>query len=157
MLKQPIKIAIIYSEFNQPVTSRLLNSAMRRAEELNIPAENVLVTKVPGAVELPLIAQQYARQRCVDAIVCLGAVIRGETSHYECVCQQVSKGCQQVALEYNIPVAFGVLTTENLRQALARSGGEHSDMGRSSLDTAVVMIERMRELTTSAHTPVEQP
>jgi len=141
-----MKIAVVVSLFNEEVTQALLIGALERLEELGIELSEVPVTRVPGAVELPLVAQQYARSQRFDAVICLGAVIRGETSHYDYVCQQVSNGCQQVALQHNIPVIFGVLTTENKAQAMDRVGGTHGHKGRDSVDAAVEMIKVMREL-----------
>ena len=139
-----LKLAIITSEFNRPITDRLYHSAIDQCQALGITLDERDITWVPGAVEIPLIAQQYAKKRCYDAIICLGSVIRGETSHFDYVCQQVSEGCQKVSLAHNIPVVFGVLTTEDKAQALARSGGAHSDKGRESIVTAVEMATLMQ-------------
>jgi 6,7-dimethyl-8-ribityllumazine synthase len=138
------RIAIVVSRFNEPVTKRLLEGAENRLRELHIPENNVDIKWVPGAVEIPLIAQQFAMQNKFDAIICLGAVIRGETSHYDYVCQQVSDGCLQVGLKYNIPVIFGVLTTENGEQAFDRVGGAHGHKGREAVDGALEMINVMQ-------------
>ena len=139
-----LKLAIITSEFNRPITDRLYHSAIEQCQALDIVLDEQDITWVPGAVEIPLIAQQYARKGSYDAIICLGSVIRGETSHYDYVCQQVSEGCQKVSLAHNIPVIFGVLTTEDEAQALARSGGAHSDKGRESVVAAVEMATLMQ-------------
>lgn len=93
-----------------------------------------------------MIAQQYARSGNYQAVICLGAVIRGETGHYDYVCQQVSDGCQQVALTHNIPVIFGVLTTENVEQALDRVGGSHGHKGRYAADAALEMVGIMENI-----------
>jgi len=139
------RIAIVVSHFNIEITNRLLEGALERLQELS--TKEKLVAWVPGAVEIPLIAQQLARSKDYDAIVTLGAVIRGETTHYDYVCQQVSMGCQQVALENHLPVIFGVLTTENQMQALERVGGKHGHKGREAVDTAFHMINLLRQLT----------
>lgn len=139
-----INLAIVVSRFNESVTQRLYQSACQRLDEFKIASHQVTTLWVPGAVEIPLVADALARKGEVDAIVCLGAVIRGETGHYDWVCQQVSQGVQRVMLDYHLPVVFGVLTTENKEQALARSGGEHSDVGRSAIDTAVEMANCLR-------------
>jgi 6,7-dimethyl-8-ribityllumazine synthase len=139
-----MKIAIAVSRFNEKITQALLDGALARLSELGVDVAMVPVTHVPGAVELPLVAQQYARSHNFDAVICLGAVIRGETSHYDYVCQQVSYGAQKVALTHNIPIIFGVLTTENRAQALDRLGGSHGHKGRDSADAAVEMIRVMK-------------
>ena len=139
------KLAVVVARFSQEVTQALLDGVQRQATARHIPKENISVVWVPGAVELPLIAQQMAKTVEFDAVICLGAVIRGETSHYDYVCQQASWGCQQVALQQDIPVIFGVLTTENKEQALARAGGELGNRGSDAVDAALEMIEVMRQ------------
>ena len=135
-----MKIAIITSRFNEKVTQRLFDGAKQRLAELDVPAENIREFWVPGAIEIPLIAQRLAKTKSYDAIITLGVVIRGETNHYDYVCQQVSYGCQKIALENDVPVIFGVLTTENAEQALARAGGDHSHKGIECVDAAMEMI-----------------
>ncbi len=139
-----MSIAIIVSRFNPNITERLLTGTLERLRELNLTEVDWQVCWVPGAVELPLAAQQFAKREDCDAVICLGAVIRGETDHYQYVCEQVSYGCQRVALDFDIPVIFGVLTTENEEQALARSGGEQGHKGRDAADAAVSMIDLMQ-------------
>jgi len=141
------QFAIVISEFNQAITNALLQGALDRFAELNINKDNVTVIKVPGAVEIPLVAQLLAKKNKHQAIICLGAVIRGETTHYDYVCEQVSNGCQRVMLDYAIPVIFGVLTTENEEQALARVGGEHGHKGKDAVDAAMRMVDVVKELT----------
>lgn len=143
------EFAIVVSEFNQEVTHALLQGALDRFTELDISHNNVMVIKVPGAVEIPFAAQLIAKSGQHHAIICLGAVIRGETSHYDYVCEQVSFGCQRVMLDYNIPVIFGLLTTENDEQALARVGGKHGHKGKEAVDTAVAMLKVVKELAQS--------
>lgn len=138
-------IAIITSRFNQPITEALCAGAIERLQELGIPSDAIQAVWVPGAVEIPLIAQQFARRADIGAVICLGAVIRGETTHYDYVCQQVSYGCQKVALTYDKPIIFGVLTTENDEQAWDRVGGNHGHKGRDAADAALEMIEVMRK------------
>lgn len=133
-------IAVITSRFNEEITSVLKAGALSRLAELGFDQNQVSAFDVPGAVEIPLIAKLLAKQKKYAAIICLGAVIRGETSHYDYVCNQVSQGCQQVMLEYDIPLIFGVLTTENDEQAMDRIGGVHGHKGRDAADAAVEMI-----------------
>lgn len=139
-------LAIICSRFNSAVTDALLTGALVRAQEWGINVEASAVYRVPGAVEIPLIAKKLAKLNHYHAIVCLGAVIRGETSHYDYVCEQVSQGCQQVMMEYEVPVIFGVLMTENEEQALARAGGVQGHKGREAIDAAVEMAKLMEGL-----------
>ncbi len=141
-----IKIAIVVSEFNQSITGKLLEGAVSRLNQLNFNANQITIVKVPGAVEIPLIAKLLAKSEKYDAIICLGAVIRGDTSHYDYVCQQVSQGCQQVMMEFDIPVIFGILTTENEEQAEDRVGGKEGHKGIDAADAAIEMIKVMHLL-----------
>ena len=141
-----MKIAVVVSLFNEIITQALLDGALVRLQELGIDVAEVPVTCVPGAVELPIVAQQYAKSEQYDAVICLGAVIRGETSHYDYVCQQVSDGCQRVALENKIPIIFGVLTTENADQAFERVGGKHGHKGKDAVDAAVEMVSLLAQV-----------
>jgi 6,7-dimethyl-8-ribityllumazine synthase len=145
------RYAIVASQFNQIITDALLNGALERFAELNIAEENVTVVKVPGAVEIPLTAQLLAKTNKYQAIICLGAVIRGDTSHYDYVCEQVSQGCQRVMLDYDIPVIFGVLTTENEAQAQERVGGKEGHKGKDAVDTAIAMVSVVDQITQSTN------
>jgi 6,7-dimethyl-8-ribityllumazine synthase len=149
MNNNKIKIAVIVSRFNEEITKKLKLGAMERLAECGIPSHQLLVIDVPGAIEIPLIAKKIAMQKSYDAIICLGAVIRGETSHYDYVCEQASSGCQQVMLQYDIPVIFGVLTTENEEQAFDRAGGSHGHKGCDAVDAALEMIKLMRGFSKS--------
>ncbi len=144
MNKNNLKIAIITSRFNTEVTSKLKAGAIERLIELGISLDQIHAIDVPGAGEIPLIAQQFAKSKSVDAIICLGAVIRGETAHFDYVCKQVSEGCQQVMLKYDIPVIFYVLMTETEEQAYDRIGGAHGHKGHDAADCALEMIELMK-------------
>ncbi|CZG08938.1 TPA: 6,7-dimethyl-8-ribityllumazine synthase [Legionella pneumophila subsp. pneumophila] len=139
-------IALVVSTFNERITSALKKGALDRLTELGFKSEDITLVEVPGAVEIPFVAQLLAKKQKVEVIVALGAVIRGETSHYDYVCDQVSQGCQRVMLDYNIPVIFGVLTTENDEQALARVGGTHGHKGRDAIDCAVSMRSIKQQL-----------
>lgn len=146
-LKSDFNVAIVVSRFNEDITQRLCEGAITRLKELEFADERVTIVWVPGAVEIPLVAQQLARTNNHEVIICLGAVIRGETSHYDYVCEQVSNGCQKVGLENNIPVIFGVLTTDNEEQALDRVGGKHGHKGRDAVDAALEMVSVLRQLS----------
>lgn len=137
-----MKIAVITSRFNEAVTKKLHEGAMQRLKELGI--KDVVEFWVPGAVEIPLIAKKCAKSGDFDAVICLGAVIRGETTHYDYVCDQVSQGCQQVMMQYELPVIFGVLTTENADQAFDRVGGAHGHKGRDAANAAVEMAQLLQ-------------
>jgi len=139
-------IAIVVSLFNEAITQALLKGALERLRETGFKDDDIFVVKVPGAIEIPLVAQTLAEKHQYHAIVALGAVIRGETTHYDYVCQQVSHGCQQVTLQSKIPVIFGVLTTENEDQAWDRLGGAHGHKGKDAIDCAVSMVSIMQQL-----------
>ncbi len=139
-------IAIIVSRFNQDITSALKDAALERLTERGFRTEDISIIEVPGAVEIPLIAKVLAKQNRVKAIITLGAVIRGETSHYDYVCSQVSQGCQRVMLDYEIPVIFAVLTTENEAQAWDRLGGAHGNKGTDAADCAIEMVSLLGQL-----------
>ena len=141
------KLAIVASRFNEEVTQRLLDGAIARLKELNFEDEKVNIVSVPGAIEIPVVAQRLARTKDYAAIICLGAVIRGETTHYDYVCDQVSMGCQRVAIDESLPVVFGVLTTENEEQAFERLGGSHGHKGRDAVDTAIEMVSVLNQVS----------
>lgn len=149
MIKLEYNIAIICSVFNSQICEKLLDGTLARLIELGIPKTQIDIIKVPGAIEIPLIAKLLAKSNKYNAIIALGCVIRGETSHYDYVCDQVSQGCQQVMLEFTIPVIFGVLTTNNLRQAKKRvSIGNHK--GIECADAALEMIQLVSKITLEA-------
>ena len=140
-------VAIVVSRFNEEVTAKLLEGALARLRERGFHDEHISVAWVPGAVELPIVAQRFASSKTYDAVICLGAVIRGETSHYDYVCEQASQGCQRVALDTGVPVIFGVLTTENDEQAMDRVGGKHGHKGRDAADAAIETVCVLRKLS----------
>lgn len=139
-------IAIVVSSFNQEITEQLLNGAVECLVELSVSTDRINIVRVPGAVEIPITAQRLAETERYEAIICLGAVIYGETEHFTYVCQQVSQGCQSVALSKNLPVIFGVLTTHNKEQAWDRVGGNKGHMGRESAQAAIAMISVLRQI-----------
>ncbi len=142
--KHKIRIAVIVSRFNENVTELLKAGALNRFIELKCPIHEEDIFIVPGAIEIPVVASCLAKNGKFDAIVCLGVVVRGETSHYDYVCSQVSYGCQKVAIVYQIPVIFGILTTDNEKQALNRCGGSFGNKGAECADAALEMIEVIR-------------
>lgn len=139
-------IGIVVSRFNEAVTKALLEDALQRLNELGFAEQQVKVVWVPGAGEIPLIAQQMAKMQHYAAVICLGAVIQGETRHFEDVCQRVLLGCQRVMLDYHIPVIQGVLTVYNEQQAWDRVHGKVAAIGRESVDVAVEMVNTLKTL-----------
>lgn len=137
-------IALVVSRFNERVTGALLEGALQRLKERGFDDELITVVHVPGAVEIPVVLQRLAALDSFQALVALGAVVQGETGHYDWVCKQVSDGCQKVALDYQLPVIFGVLTTDTGEQAIARSGGAHSHKGIESIDAAIETVAVLR-------------
>lgn len=138
-------IAIIVADYYADISSAMLQGVYDELLASDITKDQILTSFVPGAVEIPLIAQQYAKKN-VAAVITLGAVIRGETAHFDYVCQQVSTGCQKVGLRYDIPVIFGIVTTENMQQVWDRLGGNHGHKGKQAAQAALRMITLMEQL-----------
>ncbi len=137
-------VALVVSRFNYEITGKLLGGALDRLKELGFAGDQITVVWVPGAIEIPLAAQRLAQLGIHEAIICLGAIIRGETDHYDYVCKQVSNGCQWVALQNDLPVIFGVLTTHNESQAVDRTGGKQGHKGKEAVEAAVQMVAALR-------------
>ena len=144
MTKDEIRIGIIVSLFNSGITNQLLQGALATLTKSGIDSNYIDIIKVPGAIEIPLIAKRLAAMNQYKAIICLGAVIQGETYHHDYVCQQVSQGCQQVMLEYNLPVIFGILATKNLKQAQERASGVKGHKGVEAANAAISMINLIK-------------
>jgi 6,7-dimethyl-8-ribityllumazine synthase len=140
------RFAIVRATFYSELAERLTRGAMRALEEAGVASGQVDVHDVPGAFELPLVAKACAESGRYEAVICLGAVLRGETDHYDHVCSAAALGIEQAQLETGIPCAFGVLTVENEAQALARSGGDKRDQGYSAAQTALQMAALLREI-----------
>jgi len=141
-----LRFGLVVSRFNDFITSNLLTGSLDVFSQCGIDEADLKVLKVPGAFELPQAARKLCSTGNFDAVVCLGAVIRGETSHFDYICAEVSRGMGQVGLEFNIPVLFGVLTTENLEQAVARSGSGSSNKGRETALAAIEMATLYKKL-----------
>jgi 6,7-dimethyl-8-ribityllumazine synthase len=139
-------IHIIVSEFNDPIPEALLQGALRAFKDLKISEKKLVITKVPGAFELPLAAKLAAALPTTDAVICLGVVIRGDTSHYDYVCSETSRGIMQVGLDSLTPVIFGLLTTENEQQAHVRSLPDKTNKGYECALAALRMIEVKKNL-----------
>lgn len=130
--------AIVVSRFNDFITSKLLDGALDCLYRHGVKDEDLSLVRVPGAFEIPLAAQKLAQSGKYDGVICLGAVIRGATTHYDYVCNEVSKGIAKVSLDTNIPVGFGIVTTENIEQAVERAG---TKSGNKGYDTAMSVLE----------------
>ena len=141
-----ISVGIVCARFNEFITSRLLGGALDGLRRRGVDDDDVAVAWVPGAFEIPLVAKKMAASGRYDAVICLGAVIRGSTSHYEYVCAEVSKGIAAVQLETGVPVMFGVLTTENIEQAIERAGSKAGNKGSECAEGAIEMVNLLREL-----------
>ncbi len=146
LVSQGIRVGIIVSRFNEFITAKLLGGAMDGLLRHDVREEDIHVAWVPGAFEIPLIASKMAKSGKYDAVICLGAVIRGSTSHYDYVCSEVSKGIAAVSLSSDIPVMFGVLTTENIEQAIERAGTKAGNKGYECALGAIEMVNLIREI-----------
>lgn len=134
------EFAIVKSTWNSEITDGLLNGALTLLTEVGVPSAQIHQLEVPGSFELPLGAQWAIDRFRVDAVICLGSVIRGETSHFDYVCSAVSAGIKDLNVKHNLPVIFGVLTDDNIEQSRARSGGEHGNKGTEAAATAIHML-----------------
>jgi len=134
------RFGIVWSEWNHEVTAALKDGAVKTLLEAGAKEENIIIRTVPGSFELTLGAQYMAENTKVDAIICLGCVIQGETRHFDFICDAVAKGITNLNIKYNKPFIFGVLTPDNQQQALDRSGGKHGNKGDEAAITAVKML-----------------
>ena len=146
LVAKGIRVGIVAARFNEFITSKLLSGAMDGLVRHDVQEEDIHVAWVPGAFEIPLIASKMAKSGKYDAVICLGAVIRGSTSHYDYVCNEVSKGIAAVALESDIPVMFGVLTTDTIEQAIERAGTKAGNKGSECAQGAIEMVNLIRAL-----------
>jgi 6,7-dimethyl-8-ribityllumazine synthase len=144
---QGLKIGIVVSRYNQFITEKLLDGALDGFKSHGGEDENVTVIHVPGAFEIPLIAEKMAASGKYDALVCVGAVIRGDTPHFDYVCDAVTRGIGDAVRAYKIPIGFGVLTTNDVQQAMERSGSKDANKGYEALLTVVEMVNVIRQLT----------
>ena len=144
LVSEGMKVGIV-AGFNEFITSKLVGGAMDGLTRHNVKEEDIQVAWVPGAFEIPLIASKMAKSGKYDAVICVGAVIRGNTSHYDYVCNEVSKGIASVSLETGVPVLFGVLTTENIEQAIERAGTKAGNKGYDCALSAIEMVNLIKE------------
>jgi 6,7-dimethyl-8-ribityllumazine synthase len=142
-----MRFGIVVSDWNNEITMALLNGALHSLRKHEVSDANIIIKHVPGSFELTLGAQFIAEYDDVDAVICLGCVIQGETPHFTYICQSVTHGITQLNLEYNIPFIFGILTTDNRQQALDRAGGNHGNKGDEAAITAIKMaaLQRLME------------
>ena len=145
LVAEGLKIGIVAARFNEFIVSKLIGGAEDALKRHGVREEDIELAWVPGAFEIPLIAQKMANSKKYDAVICLGAVIKGSTSHYDYVCAEVSKGIATVSLNSHIPVMFGVLTTDSIEQAIERAG---TKAGNKGFDVAVSAIEMCNVIKT---------
>ena len=141
-----IRVGIVAARFNEFITSKLVGGTLDGLKRHDVKEEDIDVAWVPGAFEIPLIASKMAKSKKYDAVICVGAVIRGSTSHYDYVCSEVSKGIANVSLNSDIPVMFGVLTTDNIEQAIERAGSKAGNKGYECATGAIEMVNLIRAL-----------
>jgi len=143
---QGLRVAIVVARFNEFVTRKLLQGALAALERHGVRDEDIAVSWVPGSFEIPLVARTQALSGKFDAVVCLGAVIRGETAHFDHVAGQAASGIARASQESGVPVIFGVLTTDTVEQAINRAGGKSGDKGYDAAVAAIEMADLMRQL-----------
>lgn len=146
LVTQDMKVGIVAARFNEFITSKLLSGAVDGLVRHGVKEEDITTAWVPGAFEIPLIAGKMAKSGKYDAIICVGAVIRGATSHYDYVCNEVSKGIAQVSLQSDIPVLFGVVTTDNIEQAIERAGTKAGNKGYDCALSAIEMVNLIKQI-----------
>lgn len=146
LVSEGVKVGIVVARFNEFITSKLLGGAIDGLKRENVKEDDIDVAWVPGAFETPLIAKKMAESKKYDAVICLGAVIRGATSHYDYVCAEVSKGVAQVSMNADIPVMFGILTTDTIEQAVERAGTKAGNKGFECAQGAIEMVNLIREM-----------
>ncbi|GAU75845.1 6,7-dimethyl-8-ribityllumazine synthase [Fusibacter sp. 3D3] len=147
LIAKEIKIGIVASRFNEFIVSKLLGGSIDALTRHDVDREQIDIAWVPGAFEIPLIASQMAKTKKYDAIICLGAVIRGATTHYDLVCSEVTKGIASVSLHEGIPVMFGVITTDTIEQAIERAGTKAGNKGFDVAMGAIEMVNLIRSMS----------
>ena len=141
-----VRIAIVAGRFNEFITSKLVGGALNVLKRNDVSEENIDIAWVPGAFEIPLITKKLANTQKYDAIITLGAVIKGSTPHFDYVCAEVSKGISQISLQSELPVIFGVLTTNNIEEAIERAGTKAGNKGADAAFSAIEMINLIKEI-----------
>ena len=141
-----MKVGIVASRFNEIIVNKLLAGAVDGLVRHGVEEENITAAWVPGAFEIPVAAARMAKSQKYDAVICVGAVIRGDTTHYEYVCNEVSKGIAQVSLSTGVPIMFGVITTENIEQAIARAGSKSGNKGYDCALSAIETVNLLKQM-----------
>ncbi len=141
-----MKVGIAASRFNEIIVNKLLGGAVDGLVRHGVEEANITAVWTPGAFELPVVAKKMAESGKYDAVICVGAIIRGDTSHYDLVCNEAAKGIAQVGLSTGVPILFGVITTENIEQAIARAGSKAGNKGYDCALSAIEMVNLMRQL-----------
>lgn len=141
-----LRFGIVVSKFNEFITSRLLAAAVETLTKAGAARDSIEIVRVPGAFEIPVVARRLGRSRRFDAVICLGAVIRGETPHFEYISAEVSRGIARASTDYDLPVVFGVLTTETVAQAMERAGPPDRNRGAEAARTAIEMATLLKRL-----------
>ncbi len=144
--KDGMKVGIVAARFNEIIVNKLLGGAVDGLVRHGVKEEDITAAWVPGAFEIPAVANKMAQSGKYDAVICVGAVIRGDTTHYDYVCNEVSKGVAQVGLNTGVPVLFGVITTENIEQAIARAGSKAGNKGYDCALSAIEMVNLIDQL-----------
>lgn len=146
LVSQNIRVGIVAARFNEFIVNKLVGGAKDALLRHDVREEDIDLAWVPGAFEIPLIAKKMAESGKYDAVICLGAVIRGATSHYDLVCNEAAKGIAHVSLDSGVPVLFGVVTTENIEQAIERAGSKAGNKGYDSAMAAIEMVNLVRAI-----------
>jgi 6,7-dimethyl-8-ribityllumazine synthase len=149
-----LRVGIVVAKFNKFVTSKLLSACVEELTKQGVKADDVEVVRVPGAFEIPLVARTMARTKQFDAVICLGAVIRGDTPHFDYICAEVSRGVGQASLDTDVPIIFGVLTTHTVVQAIERAGSAKFNRGGDAARSAIEMATVMRLLRAGEEVPL---
>ena len=145
MRGESLKLGVIVARFNHFVTDLLLSGALDTLKRHGVLEEHIEIVKIPGCFEMPVVAKKMIRRGCFDALVCLGAIIRGETSHYDLVSEECARGLNTLSQEFEIPIGFGVVTAENMEQAINRAGGKSGNKGSEAALAALEMASLFRE------------
>ncbi len=146
VVSEGMRVGIVAARFNEFIVSKLVGGALDGLERHGVSEDDITIAWVPGAFEIPVVAKKMAKSGKYDAIICLGAVIRGQTSHYDYVCNEVSKGIAAVSMESELPVMFGILTTDNIEQAIERAGTKAGNKGYDCALGAIEMVNLMKQI-----------
>ncbi len=146
LIGEGLKFALVVSRFNSFITERLLDGALDCLRRQGVADGDLVVARVPGAWEIPVVTKRLAQSKAYDGVICLGAVIRGSTPHFDYVAAEVSKGIAQVSLESGVPISFGILTTDTLEQAIERAGSKAGNKGVAAAEAAIEMVNLLKGL-----------